>query len=110
MEASVAIRSTGTPALARRNGRAVNLKPTEMPSGRISKLNTQGAGGRRASRMMAQAYQLRTRCKTVFNKKDPHSGKSTNHRRGARVDPLIVLRCEWSGGTGLEPGERNNSG
>jgi hypothetical protein len=55
-----AICSSGTPALLSRNGRAVQMNPTYIPRGRISKLKTQGVGHRRGSPMMSAAYQLRT--------------------------------------------------
>src|SRR5579864_1276349 len=45
-ELMVAIRSTGTPAFASKKGNGVALKPTMIPSGRISRLKSQGAGGR----------------------------------------------------------------
>src|SRR5713226_8157054 len=53
IELIVAIRSTETPALASRNGRGVVLKPTMIPSGRINRLKSQGAGHRRGSFIVA---------------------------------------------------------
>jgi hypothetical protein len=54
-----AISSTGTPALLSRNGRAVQMNPTYIPRGRISKLKAQGVGHRRTLPMTNGAYQLR---------------------------------------------------
>ena len=63
MELMLAIRSTGTPALARRNGRGVDLKPTIIPSGRMSKLNSQGTGHRRGSRMERKHISFGIACR-----------------------------------------------
>src|SRR6516225_9906280 len=52
IELMLAIRSTGTPAWESRNGKGVELKPMIIPSGRMSRLNTQGVGHRRALGML----------------------------------------------------------
>jgi hypothetical protein len=43
---------------AGRNGKGVNLKPTEIPSGRIKRLNIQGAGDRPEYRTVAKLIRL----------------------------------------------------
>ena len=44
IELTVAIRSTGTPVFASRNGRGVAFEPTVIPEGSISRKKSQGAG------------------------------------------------------------------
>jgi len=65
IELTVAICSTETPACASRNGSGVDLKPTMIPSGRISMLKIHGAGQRCGSLMLKSWKYTKLRLATT---------------------------------------------